>query len=507
MSLQERVVQVGLLVALLWNALWVVATPAFPTLDGWTHLHTARMLFDGGTGDLYCATPGLVPNWMGHGVLGVLQLLLPAMVAERIMLALIVLCMGAGTWLLARTQGRTNPLILLVLPFTYNHLLVLGFHNFLLGTGLALMGAAWWTGRSRTRSVHALLLAVIGLLLFLSHTMAIAFFALLVVGHETLAWASGSGERKRTLHSLAGLLPGLVLLAMFQLAQEASWNPVDRQAVLRSLFDLRVLDLYHPPAEEKFNYALKVLTTGVFALSLAWRFFRMAGEQLRPVWHPGRRDLPLLAAGVLLLLSFLLPDSTGYAGYITLRLHLLAFLMMVVWVASLPVPVWATLAPAVAVLLLHNARWGYLGDEARASIPARDSLLEAAQFLPEGAVVLPFSMEDNWLLHNAASLLAVESKVHLLSNYEASNAYFPLRWCPGMPDALKQHLGGTNTCLEWLEPHVAEGRWPVIDHIVVFGREVDSSRCGAAALETTLARHFEPGFTNGYARVFPRKQH
>lgn len=494
----------ALLIMLLWNASWVVRTPAFPTLDGWTHLHTARMLVDGQTGGLYCPTPGLVPNQLGHWLLGGLQLLFPAMLAERIMLALIVLSLGVGTLLLARAHGRGNALILLALPFTYSHLLVLGFHNFLLGTGLALCGAAWWIQKQEVRTRQFVLLAALALLLFHAHTMALMLLGLLVLGHGALSLLQGRSAWRRLVTASLALLPALVLFALFQLAQHGTMAPVDRPAVLRALFDLRMVDIYHPAAEEKFNYALKVLLTGTVATALAWRVWAAEASALRPWFVPRQNDLLLLLSAMLIGLSFLLPDSTGYAGYITMRLHLLALLLLIAWLASLPLPGWLQWVPVVGILLMHNARLGHLAEEAKATTYARDSLLEAATHLPEGAMVLPYSVEDNWLLRNAASLLAVDRRIHLLSNYEASNAYFPLQWCNELPEAMRQELGGEPRCLDWLEEHVAGERWPAIDHIVVYGGALDTTRCGANALTTTLARHFEPGFTNTYARVFHR---
>lgn len=507
MALMQRIGLGALVLVVVWNASWVVRTPAFPTLDGWTHLHTARMLLDGQTGGLYCPTPGLVPNQLGHWVLGGLQLMFPAMLAERLMLALIVLALGMGTLQVARAHGRSNGLLLLVLPFTYSHLLVLGFHNFLLGTGLALYGAAWWIQRQEVRTRQFVLLAALALLLFHAHTMALMVLCLLVCGHEVLALLDGRSSWRRAGAALLALLPALLLLAVFQLSQETSLGTVDRPAVLRALFDLRVVDIYHPAGEEKFNYALKVLLTATVATGLAWRLHAADASALRTWPAPRQNDLLLLLAGMLLGLSFILPDTTGYAGYITMRLHLLALLLLIGWLASLPLPAWVQWVPVVGILLMHNARLGHLAEEARATSYARDSLLEAAQHLPEGSVVLPYNVEDNWLLRNAASLLAVERRIHLLSNYEASNAYFPLQWCSGLPEAMRQELGGEPRCLDWLEDHVAQARWPVIDHIVVYGEALDTTRCGADALTTTLARHFEPGFTNRYARVFRRTAH
>ena len=61
MSRYDRIVNGGVLVVLAHNALWVLVIPSFPTVDGWPHLHTARMLMYGTLGDVYYPNEGMVP--------------------------------------------------------------------------------------------------------------------------------------------------------------------------------------------------------------------------------------------------------------------------------------------------------------------------------------------------------------------------------------------------------------------------------------------------------------
>lgn len=223
----------GILGLMVLNGLWILTIPSFPTLDGWTHLHTARMLMDGQFGQLYCENPGMVPNQMGHWVLGLLLHLFSPMQAERVLLALIVTIMGLGAYALARAFARPNVLVLLVLPFTYGFLLVLGFHNFLLGVGLALLFAGIWLRSRRVGIVQYLLLLIATLVLYHTHSMALIFFLLLCGMHE-LAIATGfhsrtgAGWAKGRFAPLAAfvvtILPATVLFLRFSLTQENSWG-------------------------------------------------------------------------------------------------------------------------------------------------------------------------------------------------------------------------------------------------------------------------------------------
>ena len=506
----QRLMRWGIPGIFLVSAAWMLWIPSFPTLDGWTHLHTARLLFEGHEDGVYCSNPAMVPNRVGHLVLGALQVILPTLVAERVLLAIIILGIGLGAHALAQAFGAKGggALMLLVLPFTVNFLLVLGFHNFLLGFGIALLLAAWWVALERIAWWHTMALLVCGLLLFYTHTMALVFF-LLITGTHEIAVLIGLRERKdlhvrgarikALLLFVAMVLPAVVLFLLFNATQHAEWGTVDRSANLRQLFDLQSLVLYGKETEAKFTYAIKLLLIAGLGIAIAGRVWSEAPCK------PRHGDVALLVGVLLLVLYFVLPDSSGYASYITLRLQLMALVLLIVWMAAQPISPAVTLGPVVMILLLHNARSGHISESMAPLAEKQDQLLQAAGQLPDGAITLPISTEDNWLLGHASSLLAVERDVVLLDNYECNTGYFPLVWCSGLPDALRSHIGGGDRCLGWLQQHIQQNTAPRIDRVVLFGYAQDTVSCGAKNLRDVLNTQFRPGYANAYARIYERR--
>ncbi len=506
----QRLIRWGISGIFLLSSVWILWIPSFPTLDGWTHLHTARLLFDGHDDGVYCSNPAMVPNRIGHLVLGLLQLVLPALGAERVLLAIIILSIGLGAHALARSFGAKggSALVLLVLPFTVNFLLVLGFHNFLLGFGMALLLAAWWVSIERIAWWQTLGLLLCGLLLFYTHTMALVFF-LLITGTHEVAVAIGLRERtdlrltgrrtKAMLLFILAALPATVLFLLFNATQHAEWGSVDPGANLRQLLDLQSLVLYGKDTEAKFTYAMKLLLIAGLGIAITGRLLS------ETPWKPRHNDVALVIGTLLLTLYFVLPDSSGYASYITLRLQLMALVLLIVWMAAQPVFPAVTLGPVVMLLLLHNARSVHISEAMAPLAERQGQLLQAAKELPEGAVVLPISTEDNWLLGHASSLLAVERDVVLLDNYECNTGYFPLVWCPGLPDALHAHIGGGDRCLGWLRQYIDQNAAPRIDRIVLFGYAQDTVSCGAENLRDVLNTRFKPGYANTYARIYERR--
>ncbi|HMC98394.1 MAG TPA: hypothetical protein VKG92_12110, partial [Flavobacteriales bacterium] len=333
-AVRDRYIRWAIVCLLVLNACWVFLPSYFITMDGWAHLQIARMLMAGPDGHVFCQNPGTVPNQTAYWILGALQTIMPALVAERVLLALIVLGLGLGTWMLMRAHGEGNALALLVLPFTYNFLLVLGFQNFLLGVALALVFGALWVRMERLRWTAVVLFVLASFLLFYTHPMAVALFFLLCGGHE-LAVLSRVADRDRTGPLgkpwvalpvlLLACVPAVIAILRFNASQKGFAVDVDRALNLRELIDLRSLTWFGGPEEQKFTYAMKLILVGAGLLAVVHRSLRTDGARLRV-----ERGDTLLALTVIVLAAyFLLPDSNGYASYITVRLQLIGLLLFI----------------------------------------------------------------------------------------------------------------------------------------------------------------------------------
>ena len=508
---RDRYVRWAILGVLILNACWIFLPTCFVSLDGWAHLQSARILIDGPDGSLFCPNPSIVPNQTAYWVLGVLQAILPALLAERVLIALILLLLGGGTWMLARAYGQGNPLVLLVLPFTFNFMLLLGFHNFLLGLGLALVFAAQWIRARRLTWIALGLFVLASFLLFYTHPMVVAVFYLLCGGHEA-AVHLGIFERERP-----GLLgkpfvaiaafamvcaPAVVAIVLFNSAQHSSPGAVDRVFNLRELIDLRSLVLFDKEGEMKFLYALKLILF-VAALIVGFERYRsrLSG---RRILQPG--DVLLFASIVVFAGYFTMPDSAGFASYITVRLQLIGLLLFVAWLAVRPVPLAQLFAPVLMVLLVHNARSGYIRERMDVIAPKLELVQEAAEHIPVGATVLPVSTEPHWLLSHLPSMLGAVRDINVMCDYECSLSYFPLVWCESTPAPMLAHFDGSSICLDWLEAHTTSGAAPAIDHIVLLGFPSDSISCAKDNLEAVLAQHYRQTFSNAYAKIFERSE-
>lgn len=485
-------------------AFWTM--PLFITVDGTTHSYTARLLLErwSGQDDPFTELNSYwLPNALGHYLLAAMQLVLSPDLAQRLLIFLLILGPGLGLLKWCTAMGRPVPWpVLFVLPFCYNFLLMMGFFNFLLGMTLALFLMAFAQRHAPLKGRNAALFVLASLAVFWSHAMTFFFVGL---NHGVLALMRFLDDRGRAstkarwialLRSGALLVPGTLLFVLFTGDHESHWGPASVVSNLYDLKNVRSLVLINFIDENAFNAVIGALFVG-FLLKGAWD--RLAGKA--PFGAPG--DALLLGALVLLPLYLFVPDSTGYASFITQRLQLMMAFLLIAWTAVVTTTDRWTLSLLVVLLAAHGLRLNYIRDRMAPFQEQRLALAEAARSLPEGATVLPINFEPEWLLGHQAAELGVHQRLHVLDNYECSMGYFPLTWRKDLPPPVYEHLvtPADRQCFAWLKDHVADQGAPSMDHIALIGT-VDSSSCKASNVLPILNAHYRRTFDNGYVRVY-----
>src|SRR5205823_5187367 len=107
-----------------------------PTVDGPSHLYNAWILKK-----LLTSNSGVIaqwyvinwrphPNWISHAALALLMTIVPALIAEKLLVSGIVLLFEYAMWRVA------GPLAFMTFPFAYSLFLQMGFYNFCIGVAL-----------------------------------------------------------------------------------------------------------------------------------------------------------------------------------------------------------------------------------------------------------------------------------------------------------------------------------------------------------------------------------
>jgi hypothetical protein len=311
--------------------------------------------------------PDLAIDVIGPPLLHVL----PVHVAGRGLLAFVLLLNLAGALALHRALfGRVAWWPLASGLVAYNSGFLLGFLNWQIGCGLAMLAAALWlTWRERRPACSVLGASMVAVALFFCHLMGLAFFLALIGGAELSAVRSRRDLPRRAAALLPVLVPPMALALLTDLRDAPAathWmNPHDKLVQVASSFIN-----YSLP----FDLLSAALIYGGVALGLATGCCIVA---------PRAR----FAFAALALLYLPLPFDLMSGSFLDTRVALMLGFLTFAAVDFPRLPRWAGWALAAACALLFSARMGVLADAWWGQRRDLAELREAIAPVPPGATV------------------------------------------------------------------------------------------------------------------------
>jgi len=515
----------------------------FLTGDGPCHLYNARVLLDflheGEAGSFYAQwmylNTAIEPNWFSHATMALLmELGFQPFLAEKLLQTFYVLAFGLGLRFLIR-QLNPNGLFLSTfgLLLTYHHVFQMGFYNYSCSLALMFWVCGHWLKFRYLWTAGRVLLQALGfVLLYFCHPIGL-LFSFLIIGSIFLVETGihlnrkmdGESQKiswrplwKNALASSLAALPAILLFTTYVLRK--GLNPSPRsESNHRIWVELRELSaLINISASERFWAIGVAVLFGLLALSALRSKFKK--ESLR--WT----DVLFLVFGIALLLYFNQPGGIAGAGVLPIRLQLLPYLMLLLWLASVDFSnrvqarmLALTVIAFIGFMVIRIPHYQMASDAAK-------EYVSAAAVIPDNVSVLPISFDHNgrhasgrmvadgiWLFMHAGDYIGIERRVVMLGNYEAATHNFPLiwRWERNPFERLGKDGGyfeGQPPIANLLDyPKNAENA--TIDYVVTWC--LDEKKFGdhpfIQSMEQQLAQGYDLVFTseNGYAKTFRRK--
>ena len=423
----------------------------FLTIDGPCHLYNAKVLadFSAGAGlrDFYESWVYLnlrfEPNWFSHFFMKMgFAAGIPAFLNEKLLQTFYVLAFALGLRFSIR-QLAPGGLFLssLGLLFVYHHVFQMGFYNYSCSLALMFLAFGYWLRfREAWTTVRQIGLAVLFLALFFCHPIGL-MFSFLLIGSVMLALGFRAGSwaecwqyfRQQVIVLGLTALPALVLFAEYLYAKglsfrksgDAGWQMWSELARLTSLCTMMEVERQWTPLVAALF--LSLLSAGVW--------LRIRSQQW--IWTDVLFGTFILS----LFIYFKQPGSFAGAGIMPVRLQLLPYLMLLLWLATLDFPKWAQNAVLACAVAFSALFWSIrLPAHWRAS-KAVTEYAGCAAAIPDKVSVLPLSFDHHgqlpdgrvvssatWLFVHAAGYIGAEKSIVLLDNYEAHTHNFPLFW-------------------------------------------------------------------------------
>jgi hypothetical protein len=218
----------------------LLITDVPPVLDYPNHLARLVLLAAGAhdnvLGPIFTPAWTIIPDLAGDVIGQLLLHILPVHTAGRCLLAGILLLNLAGVLALHRAYfGRRSFWPLGSGYVAYNCTFLLGFLNWQIASGMAMLFAAGWlTWRERRPAATIISGMAAAVLLFFCHLMGLVFFAVLIVSAEARAmrdFRAGLGRCAGLLAVLAGPIVLATLAAVHDAPAAAQWPRLDVKLV------------------------------------------------------------------------------------------------------------------------------------------------------------------------------------------------------------------------------------------------------------------------------------
>ncbi len=513
---------------LILNMLPVLLFRFFPTMDGAAHLYNSNIIselaFNNSSKMAYyfVFNDTIVPNWLGHFVLAILNLFLSGSWAEKIFL-LSYLFLLPYSFRKLTSQYSNVYLSYLIFPFCYTSLFYLGFYNLSISFILLFASIFYWKKNevqwtyknlfflflliSLTYFAHIFIYAILlfTLFLMLSQDVLRSFLSKKYTFQAILSiyW-------KKYLALFFAALPTLILFFLFvkNVHFESEEKRIANGELIRWIKDVRPL-IALMGEEVRFTEIYYHLLIALSSIVLFLDIQQISSKNEKKSYKNHfleKISLPknvFLIVGVLvLILYFVVPDSAS-AGMMSERLCLLFFIFMVLWLSIQAFPLWLSKFSILVVLIVNFGLLARYIKATKAYNTEATSIYEAANYIEPYSVVLPLNNSENWLDGHFSNYIGTDKPLVILENYEANTAWFPIKWNEKkLPNF---NLNGSNFPLPTFVWQKTENKTTsqTIDYVLIRG---NTHKITTVQIEE-LSHFYDEIFqsTNGFVRLFRRK--
>lgn len=465
----------------------------FPTLDGAAHLHNSNLinslLFNEKSviNDFIQFNPEPVPNWIGHFILSVFNLFLPAFLAEKILLAIYIIGIPYSFRSLVKTIAPNNKLLsFLIFPFVFSGFFFFGFYNFNISLILLFFTLSFWI-KNRHNSLTFGTIFKLFLLITLTYFSHVFVFVVLlsVIGlyiftdvvnryfskREDIAVIRLSLFKQAAGLFISSLIPlVLFLIYFFSRGTSSFYTYLSTSELTKNLTNMAIMIGLTPeekPFVKFFSYIFLILF--LIAIYIRIKDIKQGFKSKTSfISILNVNDAWLITAIALLFPYYLSSDYNDFGGLISQRIALLFYLFVLIWIICQQIHKWIQLSVVVIFALLHIVQISFYTQITSHLRKYGKECYELSSLIEPNSILLPLNYTDNWLHIHLSNYIGAEKPVIVLENYECGKDYFPLRWnmetIPS-PTLQGKHINSMS-CVNWKY----SGKQSVnIDYILILG--------------------------------------
>ncbi len=444
---------------LLLNLLPVFSVKFFPTVDSPAHLYNANIINEllfkkSPISSFFILNSEIIPNWISHIVLSFFSLFLPGFIAEKVLLTLYLLALPVSFRSLVKVISPGNYyLSYIIFPLSYSTLLLLGFYNFSIALIFMFFTLSVYIRNEEDKksgkrfagmfflfllTYFSHIFVFIILISAISSVLLLNFVVKVIRSNSSFPKVITEYFRKILFVILAAIIPLILFAAYYFPRQSGNLFPVYQSysKLLLMLKDFHAVIMYNINLEEKYSKKLAYITLALLLIAIYQRIKLIISKPntennkiaaiIRNSIQP--TDSWLLMALMVLFLVFKMPDSNTMGGFVSIRLSLLFFMMLFLWLSTqkISIPVSAFFAGLILILhfLLMNFNIASLRELNKIAIDCNN----ASGYIRPFSTVLPINCSENWLHVHYSNYIGIDKPIVVLENYECEVGYFPVKW-------------------------------------------------------------------------------
>ena len=411
----------------------------FPTQDGPSHIYNSQVLREYwnpeyGFQMFYNINWHLFPNWLSHFALAVLMGVFSPIIAEKVFLSAYVIFFPIAIlyFLNAIEHGRER-ISLIVFPFIYNYLFLMGFYNFAFSVPLFFFSIGyWWKHKEETHIRSIVLLNTMIITTYFAHLISYMFL-LFSIGF--LAIIHFRKQLQLAIINICILLPASILLLIYLPSSDLLSGGAPKFSLSRVpelLVKFLSMDILISLGKNQSIVAYIVFAVLIYLLVHTLWQEKIIGSKSSTDRFTSL-DSFLLLFLVLFGLYLILPRSVGPGGWLNDRVAILASILLLAWFREGNSRAWKRMFTLI-IVLISLVNTGYITYQCRVLNTELREFTALTQSIGKKKIVLPFFFNGNGkafrigIFVNAANYYCLNNGGINLGNYEAQFDYFPINF-------------------------------------------------------------------------------
>ncbi len=496
------------LIFVILNSSPILIGKYFPTMDGAAHLYNAQIIekivFSPSSffTEFFHINHEIIPNWLGHFLLVVFNLIFPEFISEKLLLLIISIGIPfVGRKIILHINPNNSLISFLLLPFVFSTSFILGFYNFSLGVLLFLCTLYFWMSVKVKvlKFYHLFILSILLLLLYFAHALVflITLSGLaLYLFYNFIIKKDNKKFKKNILFLLIASIIPLIFFANYSLNRNVLKESeyLETSTLTEQLISMDTLIGYNKPIEQTYLNILFLCVFFLFSIQFYKRF-----QKKNKKWI--FTDYWLIFSVCILIGYYLLPNSGGGAGFISMRLAYLFFILIIIWISSQEKINKTILALIVALNLYGSFKTIiYYNNVVKDLNTVVHSIEDLSNKIPEKSIVIPFDFSNHWIMNHFSNYLSVNKEILVLENYEASLYYFPTQMnMKSFPNAVIKGAE-LNNCPSWLRN--SNNSFEIAKYIFILGVLNNANQNCINELTGNLDLNYNLEFKNSHCSLY-----